>query len=67
MKYVMKVANGIAYIALAGALGIGLFFILGAIFSEGVSVWQRIVCGAVALAGFILGYRAEGGADTGEE
>lgn len=67
MKYVRKIGNGFAYIAIAGALGIGFFFVLGAILSEDVSVGQRIGCGVIALIAFILGYVSEGGADTGEE
>ncbi|MEC0328727.1 hypothetical protein P4H42_03700 [Paenibacillus macerans] len=65
MKYVRKIGNGVAYIATAGALGLGSAFVVGALFSG--SVGQRIACGVVVLVAFILGYASEGGADTDEK
>lgn len=64
MKYARKVGNGIAYIATAGALGLGFFFVLGAILSEEIGVGQRIACGVVALVAFLIGYTSEGGGET---
>lgn len=64
MKYVNKTVNGVLYIALTGAIGLGFGFVTGALFDSDIPFVGRVIIGILALTAFLLGYASEGGGET---